>query len=120
MPASSWCSGGADLPYARLPTVATSIALARGRGVRLRPVYARAFARHEPAARIPVERISGRVLLISGGRDCVWPATDLAGMSKSGCGPRATRAHRSTWIIRMPGTTSGHRYDEPPDHTPRV
>jgi dienelactone hydrolase len=79
--ASSWSSQGVDLPYARLPSMATSIALARGlhrRGVRLRPAYARALARHEPAARIPVERINGSVLLISGGLDGLWPASELA------------------------------------------
>jgi pimeloyl-ACP methyl ester carboxylesterase len=36
------------------------------------------YADREPAARIPVERIAGEVLLVAGGDDRLWPSCDLA------------------------------------------
>ena len=46
------------------------------------------------AAVIPVERINGPVLLISGTDDCVWPATELSEIAV-----RRLRAHRHPFAV---------------------
>jgi uncharacterized protein len=66
---SSWATGGksmAFVPYADGPF----------RGVR--DLYDRSLVKAAPDAAIPVERIRGPVLLISGKSDQLWPSTPMA------------------------------------------
>ncbi len=48
------------------------------RRVSIRHIYARALDRAPGGARIPVERISGAVLLLAGRDDRMWPAARMA------------------------------------------
>lgn len=78
---SSWSLDGQALPY--LPYTMDWGALFAGpRPIRLTPAHRAALHRADAAtvaaATIPVERIRGRVLLVSGGDDQVWNAHELS------------------------------------------
>ena len=59
------------------------------------------FADRLPAARIPVERIAGEVVLTAGGDDRLWPSTDFADEVA------ARRPGQPTTVLTHP--TAGHR-----------
>ena len=59
------------------------------------------YADRVPAARIPVERIEGEVVLTAGGDDRLWPATDFADEVA------ARRGSLATTVLTHP--TAGHR-----------
>jgi fermentation-respiration switch protein FrsA (DUF1100 family) len=74
---SSWAYQGKGLPFLAYPTPSSKMALLT---LRLRKIHEAALqdrARMEEAA-IPVENIQGAVLLISGKRDSLWPATTMS------------------------------------------
>ena len=76
-PVSAWCHDGCDLPFARFEPTAvdwhqTPLRLTRGFVAGLSDTATAS------AAEIPVERINGPVLLISGTDDQVWPSNLLA------------------------------------------
>jgi dienelactone hydrolase len=76
-PLAGWTRNGVDLPFAGfVPSAANMDA----RPVRLTPGFLAGLEDREAvaAAEIPVERINGPVLLISGTDDAVWPATVLS------------------------------------------
>jgi dienelactone hydrolase len=77
----AWTHRGAPLPFMAQPPLPPELIEA----ARREPVAATPFARHWLAnaaevaqASIPVERIGGPVLLISGGDDQSWPSDDMA------------------------------------------
>ncbi|WP_394348630.1 acyl-CoA thioester hydrolase/BAAT C-terminal domain-containing protein [Halovivax sp.] len=86
-----------------------------GVGPRRRPRSSRTFRRAE----IPVERIDGPVLFVTGGEDAIWPAPALAGVAID-----RLEAHDHPWsyenriypdaghAIRIP-----YRFDESDDRT---
>lgn len=61
------------------------------------------FSDRVPAARIPVERIAGEVLLTAGGDDRVWPALDFADQAAA----RRERAGLATTVLTI--EDAGHR-----------
>jgi dienelactone hydrolase len=80
---ASWSRSGRPLPFLPLDTRMAdeaSQAAQAGQVVSLRPLYEEALKNREAAegAAIPVERIDGPVLLISGGSDGVWPSTPMS------------------------------------------
>lgn len=69
---ASWTEGGEPLAY-------TPYDLSGGfRGIL--QLYADSLDDAPEGAFIPVERINGPVLLVSGGRDGLWPSADMAGL----------------------------------------
>ena len=70
---SSWTSGGVDVPFA--PFV-QSDAFVKTR--RLVDLYNASLAAAPPEARIPVEKISGPILLLSGKDDALWPSAKMS------------------------------------------
>lgn len=82
-----WTRGGEALPFAPLPLrrfmarSALPVALLR-RPVKFRSLFHAAMRNREAIARaqISVERTRGPILLISGGDDHVWPASQMAEM----------------------------------------
>jgi dienelactone hydrolase len=76
-PVAAWCHGGRDLPFARFHAAAVDW---HRRPIRLTPGFVAGLSDSAAtsAAEIPVERINGPVLLISGSDDQVWPASLLA------------------------------------------
>ena len=66
---SSWSLKGAALPYARYDFMGFKT---------VRDMYDRSLAKAPAEAAIPVEKIKGPVLLISGGRDEWWPSTPMS------------------------------------------
>ena len=76
-PMAGWTRDGVDLPYAGFAPSAVDM---RTPPVRLTPGFLAALedTATVAAAEIPVERINGPVLLISGTDDAVWPATVLS------------------------------------------
>jgi dienelactone hydrolase len=66
----SWTVGGHAVPYAPYDVSAPFTSL--------RDLYARSLAKAAPAAQLPIERIKGPVLLVSGREDAVWPSTQMA------------------------------------------
>jgi len=75
---SSWSSQGKDLPFVPYQLGSALFrAVATGE---FRDVYRDALTGAGPgaqAARIPVEKINGAVLLLSGARDEIWPSTEM-------------------------------------------
>ncbi len=61
------------------------------------------YADRVPAARIPVERIAGDVLLVAGGDDRLWPSCDFA----EAIAERRTAAGLHTELVTHP--RAGHR-----------
>ena len=74
---SSWAYQGKGLPFLAYPTPISKMALLALRLRKLHEVALQDRARVEEAA-IPVENIQGAVLLISGKRDLLWPATYMS------------------------------------------
>ncbi|EWT03233.1 acyl-CoA thioesterase [Intrasporangium oryzae NRRL B-24470] len=99
---SSWSRGGVPVPFVPYDD---DIAVDTDPPA-FEPVYRgslRTFADRVEAARIPVERFFGDVLLVAGGDDRVWPALDFA---------REIQARRAaydlpTTLVTHPG--AGHR-----------
>jgi dienelactone hydrolase len=100
-PVSSWSFGGAPVPY--LPYRVDDRFRQSGDGVYLR---LRSLADSEASERaaIPVERINGPLLLLSGTDDRVWPATLMAEQIRARL--RLTAFHRPFTHIAFPG--AGH------------
>lgn len=103
-PGSAWIDDGDDHPYVPLDTPLgfrshVAVRWLRGQPVATRPLFERglraAAEQRVAAATIPVEEISGPLLLITGDDDRVWPADTLA-----------TRA-----MARLDGRDYPHRYD---------
>jgi len=67
---SSWTLGGVDLPYA--PLVEPRV------GATWREWFENSLGAAPPEAAIPVERINGPVMFVSGTADGVWPCSEMA------------------------------------------
>jgi dienelactone hydrolase len=76
-PIPAWCYGGRDLPFALADR---SVVDWNQRPIRMTPGFLAGLSDKEAtkAAEIPVERINGPVLLISGADDQVWPSSILS------------------------------------------
>jgi len=81
-PKSSWAAGGTPLPFMPMHISAMMILkMIRGRPVTFRDAYEKGMEKHPDKAqeaRIPVEKIKGPVLLVSGTEDAVWPSSRMA------------------------------------------
>ncbi|WP_205475292.1 acyl-CoA thioester hydrolase/BAAT C-terminal domain-containing protein [Nocardioides sp. SYSU D00038] len=78
---SAWTSGGDPLPFVPHDDDWEPTPAEVGPPVSFRGLYEQSletYADRLPAARIPVERIAGRVVLAAGGADAVWPSVDFA------------------------------------------
>jgi len=81
-PKSSWTAGGMALPFMPMHITGMMIQkMRRGRPVAFREAYEKGMKKntgkvHE--ARIPVEKITCPVLLVTGTADAVWPAAAMA------------------------------------------
>jgi len=98
--ASSWSERGKGLPH--LPHVPYDAS----KGGTMADNYARsleALPQH-PEAVIPVERIAGRLLLVCGGQDEVWPSCPMARQIQV-----RLREHRRPEAILLEHKTAGHR-----------
>lgn len=78
-PSSSWTQGGQPLPFVNVRFQLDNFSDI-GNGIAMRTAYERGLddAAAVEAATIPVEKINGPVLLISGADDQLWPSTTLA------------------------------------------
>lgn len=79
--APAWRFGGDDIPCAGVYAGGMPLpAAVPGTAIALRPYYQATLADDTAtgAAEIPVERVKGPILLVSGEADAMWPATDLA------------------------------------------
>ncbi|MDV7391078.1 acyl-CoA thioester hydrolase/BAAT C-terminal domain-containing protein, partial [Arthrospira platensis SPKY1] len=74
---SSWAYQGKGLPFLAYPTPISKMTLITLRLRKLHEVALQDRARVQEAA-LPVENIQGAVLLISGKRDLLWPATCMS------------------------------------------
>jgi len=92
-PAAGWTREGIDIPFASFDVSAVDMA---AKPIALTPGFVAALAdtARVLAAEIPVERINGPVLLISGTDDQVWPATQLSEIAV-----RRLRAHRHPFAV---------------------
>ena len=82
-PRSSWTLNGEPVPFLRfVPLVGGTVRRAAEPPFAVREIYERSLdhAAAPSAAFIPVERIGGPVLLVSGTDDLVWPSTRLCEM----------------------------------------
>jgi dienelactone hydrolase len=84
---AAWTYAGREIPYLQPdPTKLSPLPPppAEGEAVRLTPYFERNMEDAEAVARveIPVERINGPLLLISGKDDAMWPSTRLAEIAR--------------------------------------
>jgi len=70
------------------------------------------YAGRVPAARIPVDRIAGRVLLVAGGDDRLWPSVEMAAEIVAG----RDAAGMATTLVSHP--RAGHRMTLPGERPP--
>lgn len=103
---SAWASGGAPLPFLYPVGVPVSASTRRVPRVMLSS-FERALADEQPvdAATIPVERIRGPLLLISAGRDLLWPSRTLCELAMS----RLARACHGFPSRHLCYRTAGHQ-----------
>ncbi len=102
---SSWSHQGRPVPFVPYPSEGEPGS--SGAGLAMAPIYEAALADEEAvaAASIPVERVRGPILLVSGDDDRMWPAARMAEMvitRMAGHGRSADVTH-----LRYPG--AGHR-----------
>jgi dienelactone hydrolase len=104
--APAWTFRGQPLPYAPTGAEPTSHTDASSGAIVLRSAYAAALENSASArdAEIPVERIRGPVLLVSGDEDHMWPSTAMAELVVRRARERGF-AHQLTHL-RYPG--AGH------------
>ncbi len=79
--APAWRFGGDDIPCAGMHPAGLPLpAAAPGSPIALRPLFEAMLREHDMirAAEIPVERVRGPILMVSGQADAMWPATHLA------------------------------------------
>ena len=99
---SSWTRGGEPLRSSRTTTTGSRTPIRRSSS----GMYEQSletYADRVPAARIPVERIAGEVVLVAGGDDRVWPSVDFAEQIVA----RRSAAGLATDLVRHP--RAGHR-----------
>ncbi len=81
-PTASFAWRGAPLPFQPYEGMDAQLAkAAKGEPMSLRPVHdagRRAHPERLAAARIPVERFHGPLVLVAGGDDAVWPSLEMA------------------------------------------
>jgi hypothetical protein len=112
---SSWTEGGRPLPF--VPYDTTWVPTAVDGPPSYRGLYEQSlstFAERVPAATIPAERISGRVLLAAGDGDLVWPSVRFAAQIRD----RRSAHGLSTQVITS--STAGHRIRLPGEPTIRL
>jgi dienelactone hydrolase len=80
-PGSSWSLAGEGVPFAAAPFDVTALRNSARflfrRPVSLRAAYEAGLATARPAARLPVERIAGPILLAAGTDDRMWPSARM-------------------------------------------
>ena len=81
-PTASFAWRGTPLPFAPYEGMDVQLArAAKGEGMELRPVHDAGRRLHPDrlaAARIPVERFRGPLVLVGGGEDRIWPSAEMA------------------------------------------
>lgn len=103
---SSWTYRGAPLPFVPYPAkMRPGVGL---RGVSFAPIYRAALDNTAAvdAAAIPIERSDAPVLLISGGRDQMWPSSAMAEQLVS----RLTQAGKSDHVSHLRYPEAGHSF----------
>jgi dienelactone hydrolase len=123
----AWTFRGHPIPYALTGAEPTSHTHASSGAIVLRSAYAAAL--EDPAsardAEIPIERIRGPVLLVSGEEDHMWPSTAMAKLVERRAGERGF-AHQLTHLryagaghncAGVPRASGGH-LDRAPAHRP--
>ncbi len=100
---SSWSYRGAPLPFVPFPSRARPALCPQG--FSFAPMYDAALDDPVAVARaaIPVEKIRAPVMLISGGRDRVWPSSRMVGMVKARLGE-----HGSQEVVHLGFPEAGH------------
>ena len=105
--APAWRFGGDDIPCAGMVPMGTPPSAAVQRSpTAFRPFFEAMLRDHDMirAAEIPVERVRGPILMISGEADAMWPATELAEIAEHRAADRGFT--RDLTHLRYPG--AGH------------
>lgn len=100
---SSWSYRGAPLPFVPFPPRARPSLCPQG--VSFAPMYGAGLddLAAVDAAAIPVETIQAPVMLISGGRDRMWPSSRMVGMVK-----RRLAEHGGREVVHLEFPEAGH------------
>lgn len=101
---SSWSHRGKPVAFVPFPpAVRPSVGL---RGVSFEPIYRAALENAEAvaAAAIPIERTRAPILLISGDKDRVWPASQMATALKG----RLGQVGRGDQVVHLRYPNAGH------------
>jgi dienelactone hydrolase len=105
--APAWRFGGDDIPCAgTYPMGLPPPAAVPGSPIASRPFFEAMLRNHDMirAAEIPVERVRGPILMVSGEADAMWPATEMAEIAEHRAAERGF-THELTHL-RYPG--AGH------------
>lgn len=102
-PTASFSLDGRPLPFQPYVGMAAELAkAAKGEAMDLRRVHLAgraAFPARLAAARIPIERFRGALLLAGGGQDQIWPSSEMA----RAIATTRARAGRPTQLLIFPG-----------------
>jgi len=105
--APAWRFGGDDIPCAGIHPMGYPLPeAAPGSPIALRPSFEAMLRDHDMirAAEIPIERVKGPILMVSGEADAMWPATEMAEIAEHRAAERGF-THELTHL-RYPG--AGH------------
>jgi dienelactone hydrolase len=103
---SSWAFRGKPLPFVPYPRrVRPSLGL---RGLSLAPIYRAALNNADAvaAAAIPIERAEAPIMLISGGRDRMWPSSSMAETLLA----RARESGAGDQVVHLRVPDAGHSF----------
>jgi dienelactone hydrolase len=114
---SSWRHKGAPVPW--LPYPERIVPTFSPRGLVGRPIYERGLENTSAVERatIPVERVTGPLILVSGGDDNMWPATRMCEMVVE----RMRQHGRADAVLHLNYPAAGHSlfpYKRPSDAPP--
>lgn len=107
VPAPAWRFGGQDIPYLDLRPAGGPDDQAPPRSSAELMAHHAALSDRDPfgAAEIPIERVSGPILMVSGEADAMWPSTPMACIAQRRAAEHGF-AHELTHL-RYPG--AGHQ-----------
>jgi dienelactone hydrolase len=103
---SSWSHHGTPMPF--VPYAPRSRPAIRWRGFALAPMYRAALDNSAPAAAaaIPIEQTHAGVLLLSGGRDSMWPSSEMADNLVA----RSARCGANDQVVHLRYDDAGHSF----------
>lgn len=108
---SSWTHKGDELPFATISSEVWQQALeySTEEGIVLKDCFAQSIDMSDAMCEIPIEKINGNILLISGKDDLLWPSSDAADRLEA----RLEKFQSTIQMMNLKYEGVGHCFDIP-------